>query len=312
MHNREESALTGVGVVILKELRDYLGSIRMKLLIGLILITALASTYGAATRIRSLVGEDPFLLLGLFTVAGNPVPSFVSFLGFLVPLAAIALGFDAINSEYSRRTLSRVLSQPIYRDALITGKAIAAVSAIAIALLALWLLILGGGMLFFGIPPTGEQVARAFMFYLMTVLYAAIWVMLAMFFSVLFKQPATSALAALGVWLLITVFWPIIASVAAGALADPGTLAYAKIQQGISRLSPNTIYGEVTLALLNPTTRTLGPVVFSQLEGAILGTPLPLGVSLLLIWPHFSGLAGATLLLFAGVYVVFQRQEVRA
>jgi ABC-2 type transport system permease protein len=312
MHKREESALTGVGTVILKELRDYLGSVRMKLLIGLILITALASTYGAATRIRSLVGEDPFLLLGLFTVAGNPVPSFVSFLGFLVPLAAIALGFDAINSEYSRRTLSRVLSQPIYRDALITGKAIAAVSAIAIALLALWLLILGGGMLFFGIPPTGEQVARAFMFYLMTVLYAAIWVMLAMFFSVLFKQPATSALAALGVWLLITVFWPIIASVAAGALAPPNTLAYAKIQQGISRLSPNTIYGEVTLALLNPTTRTLGPVVFSQLEGAILGNPLPLGVSLLLIWPHFSGLAGATLLLFAGVYVVFQRQEVRA
>lgn len=312
MQKREESALTGVGTVILKEVRDYLGSIRMKLLIGLILITAVASTYGAATRIKSLVGEDPFLLLGLFTVARDPVPSFVAFLGFLVPLAAIALGFDAINSEYSRRTLSRILSQPIYRDALIVGKAVAAITAIAIALLALWLLILGGGMLFFGIPPTGEQVARALVFYLMTVLYAAIWVVLAMFFSVVFKQPATSALAALGVWLLITVFWPIIASVLANAVALPNTLVHAKVEQGISRISPNTVFGEVTLALLNPSTRTLGPVVFSQLEGAILGTPLPLGVSLLLIWPHASGLVAATLILFAGVYVVFQRQEVRA
>jgi ABC-2 type transport system permease protein len=312
MRKREESALTGVGVVILKELRDYLGSIRMKLLIGLILITAIASTYGAASRIRSLVGEDQFLLLGLFTVSKDPVPSFVAFLGFLIPLAAIALGFDAINSEYSRRTLSRVLSQPIYRDALIIGKAVAAVVAIAIALLALWLLILGGGMFFFGIPPTGEQVARALVFYCMTVLYAAIWVVLAMLFSVLFKQPATSALASLGVWLLITVFWPIIAGVIANAVADPSTLLYAKTQQAISRISPNTIFGEVTLALLNPTTRTLGPVVFSQLEGAILGTPLPLGVSLLLIWPHVSGLAAATLVLFAGAYVLFQRQEVRA
>ncbi len=130
MRKREESALTGVGVVIVKELRDYLGNIRMKLLIGLILVTAVASTYGAATLIRSVVGESRFLLLGLFTVGKDPVPSFVSFLGFLVPLAAIALGFDAINSEYSGRTLSRVLSQPIYRDALIIGKAVAAVIAI--------------------------------------------------------------------------------------------------------------------------------------------------------------------------------------
>jgi len=312
MQKREESALTGVGVVIMKEIRDYLGSIRMKLLIGLILATAIASTYGAATTIQSLVSEGRFLLLGLFTVAKDPVPSFVSFLGFLVPLAAIALGFDAINSEFSKRTLSRVLSQPIYRDALIVGKALAAVAAIAIALLALWLLILGSGMLFFGIPPTGEQIARALMFYLMTVLYATVWVVLAVLFSVVFKQPATSALAALGVWLLITVFWPIIASVIANAFADPNTLANAKIAQGISRISPNTVFGEVTLALLNPTTRTLGPIVFSQLEGAILGTPLPLGVSLLLIWPHVTGLAAGSLVLFAGAYVLFQRQEVRA
>lgn len=309
---REESALTGLGVVIIKEIRDYLGSIRMKLLMTLILLTALASTYGAARRIQSLVGEDPFLLLSVFTVSQEPVPSFVSFLGFLVPLAAIALGFDAINSEYNRRTLSRILSQPIYRDALIIGKAVAAVAALAIALLALWLLLIGGSMLFFGIPPTGEQIARALMFYLMTVFYAGIWVVLALLFSVLFRQPATSALAALGVWLLITVFWPIIVGVIAQAFAEPNTLAYAQIHQGLSRISPNSVYGEVTLALLNPSTRSLGPVMFSQLEGAIVGTPLPLGISLLLVWPHLSGLVAATLLLFALAYVLFQRQEVRA
>ena len=40
----------------------------------------------------------------------------------LVPFIAIGLGFDAINGEYNRRTLSRILSQPIYRDALLFGK----------------------------------------------------------------------------------------------------------------------------------------------------------------------------------------------
>ena len=309
---KEASALSGVGIVIIKELRDYLGSIRMKLLLLLIILTAAASLYGASSQIRHLVSEDPFLLLGLFTVSKAPVPPLVSFLGFLIPLAGIALGFDAINSEYSQKTLSRILSQPIYRDSLITGKAIAAVAAIAITLLALWLLILGSGMLLFGIPPTGEQVARAMMFYIMTVLYAGIWVVMAILFSVIFKQPATSALASLGLWLVITVFWPIAGSLIAQAAAQPGTLEYAKISHYISLLSPNTVYGESTLALLNPTTRTLGPVVFSQLEGAIMGNPLPLGISLLLIWPHFSGLTASILLLFAAAYVLFQRQEVRA
>ena len=31
------------------------------------------------------------------------------------PLIAIALAFDSINGEFNRRTLSRVLAQPIYR-----------------------------------------------------------------------------------------------------------------------------------------------------------------------------------------------------
>jgi hypothetical protein len=49
-----------------------------------------------------------------------------------------------------------------------------------------------------------------------------------------------------------------------------------------------------------------------QLQGAILGAPLPLSQSLLLIWPHLTGLIAATILLFALGYVLFQRQEIRA
>ncbi len=40
--------------------------------------------------------------------------------------------------------------------------------------------------------------------------------------------------------------------------------------------------------------------------------PLPLGQSLILIWPHITGLIAAAILLFALGYVLFQRQEIRA
>ena len=80
----------------------------------------------------------------------------------------------------------------------------------------------------------------------------------------------------------------------------------------MTRLSPNTLYVEAMLAMLNPNIRSLGLVLPIQLEGAVLGAPLPLSQSLLLIWPHLTGLIAATILLFALGYVLFQRQEIRA
>ena len=47
---------------------------------------------------------------------------------------AIGLGFDAVNGEHNRRTLSRILAQPIYRDALLFGKILAALVTLAISL----------------------------------------------------------------------------------------------------------------------------------------------------------------------------------
>ena len=90
-----------------------------------VLIARRVRVYGAIQQIKDATAEDPFLFLRLFTTAREPLPSFVAFLGFLVPLMAIGLGFDAVNGEHNRRTLSRILSQPIYRDALLFGKFLA-------------------------------------------------------------------------------------------------------------------------------------------------------------------------------------------
>ena len=141
----------------------------------------------------------------------RPHTFFSFFISFLVPLTGIALGFDAINSEYQNRTLGRVLSQPIYRDVLLFGKALGAVSAMAIVLLALWLLVIDA-MLFLGVPPSGEQIARAFAFYVVTLLYALLWYLVGMMFSIIFHQSAVSALVAIALWLFFMIFWPMISS----------------------------------------------------------------------------------------------------
>lgn len=317
--SRHGSPWTGLGTVVAKETADHLSSARMRILEALVFLTALYAAYLAIQAIRQTIGESPFLFLRLLTMTEDPLPfSFIGLLGFLIPLVAIALAFDSVNGEFNRRTLSRVLAQPIYRDALLLGKFLGALLSLTIALVALWLLVLGLGLLLLGLPPSTEEMVRMLGFLVATIAYGGVWLALAMLFSVLFRAPATAALASLGTWLLFSLFWSIITPIITTLIAGPPEgilgprLIYLDVQQIIDRLSPNTLYAETALALLQPATRALGPVLLSQLQGAVLGAPLPVTQSFVLIWPQLTGLIAATILIYAIAYVLFQRQEIRA
>lgn len=315
---REGSPFRGLSAVALKEAADHMMSARMHLIMLLVLLTAVGAVYGAIDRIRDTTAQDAFLFLKLFTVAREPLPSFAAFLGFLIPLVAIALGFDAINGEFNRRTMSRLLAQPIYRDAVLFGKFLGGLLVMAIALLTLWLLMVGLGMIFLGLPPSVADIVRSIWWLLATLAYAGVWLALAIAFSTVVRSPATSALAALSVWLLFTVFWGMLAPLVAGLVApidpfDPMTVIDRfEWQQAIARLSPQTLYAEFTGILLDPAARSVGPLFMHQLQGAVIGAPLPTMQSLMIVWPQISGLVAAMLVLFTIAYVVFQRQEVRA
>ncbi len=316
---REGSPWTGLWAVVAKEMADHLSSTRMHILEALIALTAIGTVYSAASAIRSVAGLEPkYLFLKLFTVAKEPFPSFVDFLGFLVPLIAIALAFDAVNSEFNQHTLARVLSQPIYRDALLMGKFLAGLFTQFLIYAAIWLLIFGLGVIQLGVPPTGEEVGRALWLLVATVFYGGVWMAVALLFSVRFRQPATAALASIALWLFFTIFWGMIATSLASIIAPiriglpEELLAQARWQLALRRIAPGQLYAEILVALLRPEVRSLSIVLPFQLEGAILGQPLPLSQSVLLIWPHLTGLIAATLVLFALAYILFQRQEVRA
>jgi ABC-2 type transport system permease protein len=315
---REGSPWTGLWAVVAKEMADHMTSARMRILEALIVLTAAGSVYSAMQQIRETIGEDPFLFLRLFTTGKEPLPAIIGFLVFLVPLIAISLSFDSINAEFSRRTMSRILAQPIYRDALLMGKFLGGFLTLGVVLTAIWLLIFGLGIVGLGLPPNTEEVARSLFFLLATIFYGGIWLALAMVFSIVFRQPATAALGSIAVWLFFTVFWSILASLFASSFVPVqyGTteeiVALQEAQITLNRFSPNTLYAETMVALLQPTVRSTGILTPIQLEGAILGAPLPLRQSVLLIWPQFTGLIAATILLFALSYVLFQRQEIRA
>lgn len=316
---REGSPFTGLGPVFVKELADHLSSIRMLVLTLFVIVFGAFPVASALQQLRTVVGADAFLFLRIFTVEPEQVPiSFVQALNFVIPLMAIGLGFDLVNSEFNRRTLSRVLSQPIYRDALLLGKFLAGLATLAVTMVALWLIIFGAGLLLLGLPPRGVEVARAAGFLVVAVAYGGVWLAIAMLFSVIFRSTATSALCALGLWLFFFILWPMIAGaiVMASVPAQITTIdQYVGVQEfaiALQRLSPGTLFVEALQGLLNPETRTLGFTLPTQLRGAIPGAPLPLDQSLLLIWPQVTGLIAGMLIVFSISYVIFQREEVRA
>jgi len=310
----------GLATVFFKELADQLSSTRFFILFSLITLTGIVSFYSAASNIRGTT-EDAianFVLIRLFTTSGSSLPSFTWFLSILGPLVGLSLGFDAINAEQNSGTMTRLLAQPIYRDDVINGKFLARFFVLVLMTLALGFFVAGMGIIITGVPPTGEEIIRLLLYLVLSIVYMAFWLVLAMLLSLMFRQTATSALCGISMWLFFSIFVPILAGMVADAIfpitsnSDALTQLYnVRVSQGLSRLSPSTLYSEASVTLLSPNVRTLGPILLEQAYGAISGF-LPLGQSLLLIWPHITGLIAGTLIIFGITYTLFLRQEIRA
>ena len=86
----------------------------------------------------------------------------------------------------------------------------------------MWLIVVGLGLVTLGLPPNAEEMARAFIFLLVVICYAGVWLALAMLFSIIFRSAATAALVTLGLWLFLTFIWSMLADVIGGALVTSG------------------------------------------------------------------------------------------
>src|SRR5690625_1393370 len=194
------------------------------------------------------------------------------------------------------------MSQPIPRDYVINAKFIAALLINIMLFITLGLLVTSLGILITGIPPSFEEFLRILCYLCLCIVYIAFWLSLGILFSVRFKQAATSALSGIAIWLFFSLFYSMIVNIFAKNFLMAGSISTVdeainkqSTLLNIMRLSPNYLFNESTTILLSPSVKSLGPLTMEQTAGAIAG-PLPLGQSLLLIWPQLTGLIAATLI----------------
>jgi ABC-2 type transport system permease protein len=315
--------MSGLGAVFWKELADYFNSKRFIILSLLIYLAGIATIYVAAQNIRTGITENTqFIFLRLFIVSGENLPfSFPVFLSLFIPIVGIALGFDAINSERTSGNLSRILSQPLYRDSVVNGKFLAGLVTLSILVAGIVILVGGMGLRMIGVPPTAEEILRLVGFIFVSIIYGAFWMALALLFSVSFGRTATSALASIALWIFVFLFVSLIARAIAGAVIpiDQNSsfdmiARNDEIYRTISRISPSTLYGETVQVLLFPEMGSASAtlMLLNVYAGGMSPTPLSLGQSLLLVWPQLTSLIALTALCFAGSYIKFMREEIRA
>jgi len=319
----------GLLVIYRKELEDYFSSIRFILLLTVILMISLVTTYLVGTGLRKELegfAKPALVFLLLFTSTGA-LFSLAQFIAFFGPLIGMLLGFDAISRERSGNTLSKLLSQPIYRDAVINGKFLAGLTIISLMLAAILLLISGMGLWVLGVVPGWEEVGRLCLYLVISIVYIGFWLAVAILFSILFRGMATSALASLAVWIFLAFFMGLIASLSADALSPvpPGAsgetqaqavIKHEQAREIVASLSPITLYSQATATILDPmrkTTRSLilmGPM--ERLSISRFQSPLPLAQSALIVMPYLVSLVAVTVVCFGICYACFMRQEIRS
>ncbi len=308
-------------------MEDHFSSIRFLLISALIVMVGviIASMVGMGIQEESKgMAKPTFLFLWLFTSTGK-LFSFVQFIGFFGPLIGIFLGFDAINRERVSRTLSKLLSQPIYRDSVINAKFLAGVAIITVVLVAIVLIISGLGIRLIGVVPGSEEVFRLVIYLIASILYIAFWLGISILFSVVFRSTATSALASLAIWIFFSFFVSLGAGFMADAVApisqsstgvDPNMMIkHEQVQRTISLFSPMTLYNDATTTILDPLRKTTSSLILmgplERLSLSRFESPLPLLQSLFIVIPHLVSLVAITFLCFGVCYLAFMRQEIR-
>ncbi len=318
--------MSGVFAIYRKELSDHFSSYRFVILFALIAMVSLITSYMAGVSIRENlqgVAKPKFVFLMLFSTSGA-VFSMVRFVAFFGPLLGLVLGFDTISRERAHGTLSKLVSQPIFRDAVINGKFLAGVSVITVMVLAIILAITGFGLALLGVVPGIEEMWRLGVFVLVSICYISFWLALAMLFSILFKSLATSALASIALWIFLSFFVSLGASVVADSIApldtmqgvNPAVLVKnANVKESVSLFSPMVLYSKATGTIIDPTRNTTRALVLmgaaEEISAARFKGPLSLGQSILVIYPHLLVLIAITLVCFGISYAVFMLQEIR-
>ncbi len=330
--------MAGMMSMAKKEFLDIIGEKKFMLIFATLLIVILVSAYqgglsysesqGAVGTITIPSGQGGTGRPGNFTTApiqvfgsaqslSRSLDSMITNFSLVGGVLAIAISFDTINNERQRGSLKTLLSYPIYRDSIVYGKYLGGLLAVTMVAVVTFL----GGMGLFisvtGIEMTMDTVIRLSMFFVVSLVYMAIFLAIGLLLSIVLPSPSTSLLASVIVWLASIQLIPNI-GYAIGQILYPVRMTFTdaggpsfqqqtgfdSLRTIISGLSPSTAYENIVNSVL-----TTSSLEFTS--GAPTVTSISVMDALMTSLPSLLYFVGLLVAIFAAAYVIFMRQEIR-
>ncbi len=186
----------------------------------LFLMLSILSVYiGSITKRAELrVYNETIITLTAQGVTALPLPPEIHTLTILANLTeyvslvgailAVVLGYNALIEEKESGGLKLILSRPIYRDRLLTGKLLGSTAVIGVLLGLVFVFNLGLLVLVGGIWPTPGEVLRLLSFVVLAWAYMLIFLTLSLLLSIRLQNSATVFLVSLVVWMLLSFVLP--------------------------------------------------------------------------------------------------------
>ncbi|MDJ1420935.1 MAG: ABC transporter permease [Candidatus Methanoperedens sp.] len=199
-------------VIAQKEFSDNLWSMRFLALLSIVTLIIFSISYRAATD-----GSEVFKYGGNFSMV-------IQIIALFLPLLGIALGFDTIVKERKSASLNVLLTHPVFRDNIITGKILGAMATLALVVGIAVIASVGTLLTVTGVQVTLLEIERILFFAILTFLYISIFLGVGLFFSIVSKSASNSLIYGIAVWLnMVIVYSAIIAVIAAIATGQTST-----------------------------------------------------------------------------------------
>lgn len=310
-----------VFVVAQKEFADNIWSPRFYLILGIFMTVLLVNGYQAGQNMLSgggysFAGISP-LIMG-FT-------NFAFQMSFLGPLIAVVLGFDAIVKERKSGSLNVLLTHPVYRDQVITGKLIGMMVTLGFVVIIAIATSTGVMLGVSGITVSTEVIGRIIVFTMVAFLFMLSYLALSVAVSTFTKESADSLIYSISVWLVLGMLLGTIAYTAAGVITGEQKMFYTsedagsmekreKIARSIMSLSPSTHFTELITGPPNIGVQKIelnggAGKMPSEMRG-LFDTGFTLGYWIEQNWVNLVVLIVVPVILLLVSYMAFMRQDI--
>jgi ABC-2 type transport system permease protein len=234
--------IRNVFVIAQKEFADNVWSPRFIMLILIFTAIVFSFSYQAGMYTEDNIFRRNFIFV-------------VQVIAVFLPLIGIALGFDAMIKERESGSLNVLLTHPVFRDNIITGKILGSMITLALVVCVSIATVVGTMLMISGTELSLLMLNRLFIFTVLTYLYLSIFTALGMLTSIISKSATNSLIYGIAVWIgLCVVFGLIIASIASITTGQmPLDLGnndrFLEFNADLQKLSPTHHYAETVMGV---------------------------------------------------------------